>query len=169
MRASRIDLTFDRLGVAIECTGPANSRWGQTLNEQAASAWWADQAGFAVQVSRLSESQVVVRDELPTVVIVRADKAASYGAVAGARRGSGQGLRPTSVWLSCGGATMSTRQVGNGPSLPSADYRRPWPWKTREGQYLGRSLRPAPGGGLFPVAPMLDMAFQLLGILHLDV
>ncbi len=54
---------------------------GRALDEEAASQWWADQAKIRRAGLEMLGDPRVVRDDLPTVVILRADKAASYGAV----------------------------------------------------------------------------------------
>src|ERR1700677_1850714 len=75
------DLTFDRLGVAMDARGKLLVE-GRALDEEAASAWWGDQAKTPrAGLETLGEPAVAARDDLPTVVILRADKAASYGAV----------------------------------------------------------------------------------------
>jgi biopolymer transport protein ExbD len=75
------DLTFDRLGVAMDARGQLLVE-GRALDEEAASAWWADQAKTRrAGLETLGEPAAAARDDLPTVVILRADKAASYGAV----------------------------------------------------------------------------------------
>jgi biopolymer transport protein ExbD len=75
------DLTFDRLGVAMDARGQLLVG-GRALDEEAASAWWADQAKTRrAGLEILGEPAAAARDDLPTVVILRADKAASYGAV----------------------------------------------------------------------------------------
>jgi biopolymer transport protein ExbD len=81
------DLTLDRLTVAIDERGrllvggevsgekgPAEAREGE-----AAEAWWAEQA--ALRRSGRETLGGPAADELPTVVIVRADRRATYGAV----------------------------------------------------------------------------------------
>ncbi len=74
------DLTFDRLGVAMDAQGRLLVE-GQALDMQAQAAWWAGQAkARAHGLETLGEPQAA-SDELPTVVILRADRAASYGAV----------------------------------------------------------------------------------------
>jgi biopolymer transport protein ExbD len=75
------DLKFDRLAVAIDAQGRLLVG-GRTLEEDAASAWWAEQAkSRRAGLETLGERTVASADELPTVVIVRADRAVSYGAV----------------------------------------------------------------------------------------
>ena len=88
------DLTFDRLAVALDARGGLRVG-GQVLEGAKASAWWAEQArarraglellepgqsgpdGTAAPTSTAGPGS----DELPTVVIVRADRDASYGMV----------------------------------------------------------------------------------------
>jgi biopolymer transport protein ExbD len=90
------DLTFDRLPVALDARGGLRVD-GQVLEGAKASAWWAAQARARRAGIELLEpgqsgpdggagagSSSVAgpgRDELPTVVIVRADRDASYGMV----------------------------------------------------------------------------------------
>jgi biopolymer transport protein ExbD len=74
------ELTIDRLVVVIDTQGRLLVG-GQALDEEAASAWWADQAKTRRAGLETLGEPGVARDDLPTVVIVRADKAASYGAV----------------------------------------------------------------------------------------
>ncbi len=74
------DLTFDRLGVAIDAQGRLLVE-GRKLDEQAASAWWTDQAKIRRAGLETLGEQAAGNDTLPTVVIVRADRAATYGAV----------------------------------------------------------------------------------------
>lgn len=74
------DLTFDRLGVSMNAQGRLLVD-GHALNEEAASAWWADQAKKRRAGLETLGEPTAAHDELPTVVILRADRAASYGAV----------------------------------------------------------------------------------------
>jgi biopolymer transport protein ExbD len=74
------DLTFDRLGVAMDARGQLLIE-GQVLDQEAASAWWADQAKIRRAGLETLGNAAAANDDLPTVVIVRADRAASYGAV----------------------------------------------------------------------------------------
>ena len=73
------DLTFDRLPRARR-PGPAEVG-DQWLDEDAAAAWWAQQARTRRAGLETLRTPAAAEDELPTVVIVRADRAASYGAV----------------------------------------------------------------------------------------
>jgi biopolymer transport protein ExbD len=74
------DLTFDRLAVAMNAQGQLLVK-GKSLNEEAANAFWAAEAkARRGGLETLGEGATAV-DELPTVVILRADRAASYGAV----------------------------------------------------------------------------------------
>jgi biopolymer transport protein ExbD len=73
------DLTFDRLSVAL---GPRGGlRHGRRVfSEAEAPAWWAEQAKLrraGLELLPTSSSD----GELPTVVILRADRDASYGMV----------------------------------------------------------------------------------------
>ena len=75
------DLTFDRLGVTMDSQGRLLVE-GHVLDADAASAWWAEQAKTRRGgLETLGEITATSADKLPTVVIVRADRAASYGAV----------------------------------------------------------------------------------------
>src|SRR5271157_3766251 len=74
------DLTFDRLGVAMDAQGRLLVE-GQALDMPAQAAWWAAQAkARRAGLETLGQPKASI-DELPTVVILRADRAASYGAV----------------------------------------------------------------------------------------
>jgi len=74
------DLTFDRLGVAMDAQGRLLVE-GQALDMRAQSAWWAAQAKARRAGLETLGQPEASSDELPTVVILRADRAASYGAV----------------------------------------------------------------------------------------
>ena len=89
------DLAIDRLPVAVDRQGALRVD-GQTLSEAEATAWWTRQAknrrsGLELLQSRTADessgrsgsdfSSFTNPDELPTLVIVRADRDASYGAV----------------------------------------------------------------------------------------
>ncbi len=50
-------------------------------DEEAAAAWWAEQAKVRRAGLETLSDPAAAADELPTVVILRADRAASYGAV----------------------------------------------------------------------------------------
>jgi biopolymer transport protein ExbD len=74
------DLTLDRLPVAMNAQGRLLVG-GQALDEDAASAWWAAQAKARRSGLDTLGAGATADHELPTVVILRADRAASYGAV----------------------------------------------------------------------------------------
>jgi biopolymer transport protein ExbD len=74
------DLTFDRLNVSMDAQGRLLVQ-GKALEEEAASKWWADQAKIRRAGLETLGDPGAARDDLPTVVIVRADKATSYGAL----------------------------------------------------------------------------------------
>jgi len=75
------DLTFDRLAVSMNSQGRLLVE-GHPLEARATLAWWADQAKTRrAGLETLGEGAAASADELPTVVIVRADRAAPYGAV----------------------------------------------------------------------------------------
>jgi biopolymer transport protein ExbD len=73
------DLTFDRLPVNLDAQGALRVD-GQVLEGSKTSAWWADQAKARRAGLELLETGSG-GDELPTVVILRADRDASYGTV----------------------------------------------------------------------------------------
>jgi len=74
------DLTFDRLSVLLDARGriQAGDQW---LGEDAAAAWWAGQAKSRRDGLEYLRDRDAAAEELPTVVIVRADRDASYGVV----------------------------------------------------------------------------------------
>jgi biopolymer transport protein ExbD len=81
------DLAFDRLPVSLNASGGLLVG-GQILEREEASAWWASQAksrraGLEIlgQKSSTLGSVSGFEDELPTVVIMRADRETSYGTV----------------------------------------------------------------------------------------
>ncbi len=73
------DLAFDRLTVALDDRGRLLPGKGQEAREGAAAeAWWAEQA----ETRRGGQETLGgPAGELTTVVVVRADRRASYGAV----------------------------------------------------------------------------------------
>lgn len=74
------DLTFDRLPVLIDARGRLKNG-DQWLEEDAATAWWAEQARSRRAGLETLRDPRAADDELPTVVILRADREASYGSV----------------------------------------------------------------------------------------
>ncbi|HEX3447605.1 MAG TPA: biopolymer transporter ExbD [Isosphaeraceae bacterium] len=74
------DLTFDRLGVVMNAQGQLLVS-GRALDDEAASEWWADQAKTRRAGLESLGGPAAANDNLPTVVILRADRAASYGSV----------------------------------------------------------------------------------------
>jgi biopolymer transport protein ExbD len=75
------DLAFDRLAVAMDAQGQLLVE-GQAVEAGATMAWWARQAKTRrAGLETLREGAAAPADELSTVVIIRADRAASYGAV----------------------------------------------------------------------------------------
>jgi biopolymer transport protein ExbD len=86
------DLTFDRLPIALDRRGGLLVE-GRVFTGPEASAWWAQQAkarraGLELLRSGRGDGSASPdsgmgpgNDELPTVVILRADRDASYGAV----------------------------------------------------------------------------------------
>jgi biopolymer transport protein ExbD len=74
------DLTFDRLIVALNAHGRLMVG-GKALDDDAATAWWADQARLRRAGLEALSAPKSALDELPTIVVLRADGAASYGVV----------------------------------------------------------------------------------------
>ncbi len=72
------DLAIDRLTVVIDDKGELVVG-DQALEGAAAEKWWEERANE--RKGGLETLNGVLAEELPTVVIVRADKRASYGAV----------------------------------------------------------------------------------------
>ena len=73
------DLAFDRLTVALDDRGRLLTGKGQDAREgDAAETWWAEQAALR---RGGQETLGGPAGELPTVVVVRADRRATYGAV----------------------------------------------------------------------------------------
>jgi biopolymer transport protein ExbD len=74
------ELTFDRLAVAMNAQGQLLVK-GRSLDDDAAAAFWTAEAkARRAGLETLGEGATAL-EELPTVVILRADRAASYGAV----------------------------------------------------------------------------------------
>ena len=71
------DLGLDRLVVSVDAKGRLIAE-GNTIEGISADAWWSEQAR-----KRQAGLETLGRrdDELPTLVVVRADKAASFGSV----------------------------------------------------------------------------------------
>jgi biopolymer transport protein ExbD len=75
------NLISDRLSVSVDAQGRLLVG-GDALEAGAAMSWWAAQAGTRrAGLESLGGSDAALPGELPTVVIVRADRAAAYGAV----------------------------------------------------------------------------------------
>jgi len=75
------DLAFDRLAAGVDAQGRLLVD-DKPLDEPAARAWWADQAKLRrAGLETLDPSAPAVNDELPTLVILRADKDVSFGTV----------------------------------------------------------------------------------------
>ena len=74
------ELTFDRLPVLIDARGRLKNG-DQWLEEDGAAAWWAEQARSRRAGLETLRDPRASDDELPTVVILRADRDASYGSV----------------------------------------------------------------------------------------
>jgi biopolymer transport protein ExbD len=73
------DLALDRLVVALDAKGTLTAE-GTEIDAGAADAWWADQARRR-RVGADSGRVTGPGEELPTLVVVRADRSVSYGAV----------------------------------------------------------------------------------------
>jgi biopolymer transport protein ExbD len=74
------ELTFDRLAVVMNAQGQLLVK-GKSLDDEAANAFWLAQAkARRGGLETLGEGATAL-EELPTIVILRADRAASYGAV----------------------------------------------------------------------------------------
>jgi biopolymer transport protein ExbD len=73
------DLGLDRLVVAVDAAGRLLAE-GSSLDEASAAIWWAEKAKSR-RSGRAALGAGDAGDELPTLVVVRADKDASYGAV----------------------------------------------------------------------------------------
>jgi biopolymer transport protein ExbD len=73
------DLSLDRLVVAVDAQGRLLAEGG-ALDETSASRWWNEQAK-ARREGRAAIGAGGSDEELPTLVVVRADKDASYGAI----------------------------------------------------------------------------------------
>jgi biopolymer transport protein ExbD len=74
------ELTFDRLPVSMNAHGRLLVK-GQPLDDEAQRTWWAAQASARRAGIEMLGEGTAEDYELPTVVILRADRAASYGAV----------------------------------------------------------------------------------------
>lgn len=72
------DLALDRLTVVVDDRGRLLAGKDEALEGPAAETWWAEQAALR---RGGQETLGGPADELPTVVVVRADRLASYGAV----------------------------------------------------------------------------------------
>jgi biopolymer transport protein ExbD len=74
------DLTFDRMYVAMNAQGQLLVK-GRVLDDRGAAEFWSGEAkARRAGLETISEG-ATANSELPTVVILRADRAASYGAV----------------------------------------------------------------------------------------
>ena len=72
------DLALERLAVAIDAEGRLIADDGRALEGRDASAWWAEQARERRDRQKALGGPA---GELPTVVVVRADREAQYGDV----------------------------------------------------------------------------------------
>ena len=72
------DLGLDRLVVAVDASGKLLAE-GNAYDEASADPWWASQA----KIRRDGQAAIGIgsEGELPTLVVIRADKDVSYGAV----------------------------------------------------------------------------------------
>lgn len=75
------DLAFDRMSVAVDAQGRLLSPDGEPLDDKAAALWWAGEAESRRQGLETLKHSAAGEDLLPTLVIIRADRDASYGAV----------------------------------------------------------------------------------------
>ncbi len=107
------DLTIDRLGVAMDARGRLLVA-GEALDEAAASAWWAAQAKARRAGLETLGEPAAGDDLLPTVVILRADRSASYGAVRRTLAEAQDRASPILAWSSCGEAR---HEHGDGAEL----------------------------------------------------
>ena len=71
------DLALDRLVAVVDARGALLVE-GRTLEGKAAEAWWAEQATLRREGQEMLGGGV---EDLSTVVVVRADKDASYGTI----------------------------------------------------------------------------------------
>jgi biopolymer transport protein ExbD len=78
------DLAFDRLAVGLDVRGQLLID-DQPLDAEATRSWWANQARLrrAGLETLDASASVGAGEELPTLVILRADKDVSFGAVRG--------------------------------------------------------------------------------------
>ena len=74
------DLTFDRMAVVMSSQGKILVK-GRELDDEAATTFWATEAKARRAGLEVLGEGATADNELPTVVILRADRAASYGAV----------------------------------------------------------------------------------------
>jgi biopolymer transport protein ExbD len=74
------DLIFDRLHVAVDKEGRLLAA-GAAYDEAAQAAWWAAQSKARRAGLETLRHPSAGAEELPTVVIVRADRDASYGMI----------------------------------------------------------------------------------------
>jgi biopolymer transport protein ExbD len=74
------DLAIDRLPVVIDAKGRL-LLGDRSLDESAASAWWSEQASARRAGLNLLHERSTGDTPLPTIVIVRADRAAPFGSV----------------------------------------------------------------------------------------
>ncbi len=77
------DLALDRMSVALDAQGKLLDG-DRPLDEKAAALWWAGEAKTRRAGLETLKNQAAGQDLLPTLVIIRADRDASYGAVRGA-------------------------------------------------------------------------------------
>jgi len=74
------DLTFDRLMVTLDAEGHLMVG-NESLDDRAATMWWTNQAKLRrAGLDALSASNAAI-DNLPTLVVFRADREASYGVI----------------------------------------------------------------------------------------
>ena len=75
-----LDLAFDRLSVAMDARGRLIAD-GRVIDDTASSRWWADQAKMRMAALEALSAPRMAVAELPAIVILRADRAAPYGAI----------------------------------------------------------------------------------------
>ncbi len=134
----RSDLALERLVVSIDEQGRLIVD-DEAFEGASAARWWTDQAR-----QRRQDQQALggPGEELPTVVVIRADRRATYGAV-----------RKTMAMVQTLGFARFTLVVIREVLPVSRSHRHP----------------PLAENVPFPVTPMLDMAFQLLAFFGADV
>ena len=150
------DPGLERLSVALDAKGRLLVD-GKALDPAAASQWWADQAER--RRAGLALVGASSRTELPTLVVVRADRSASYGEVRRMLQTAQAPASPGSRWSCCGRTAdepapaarrrvlpgrADARHVVPAPSVLHHDLHRPDPRDPHRPGPANRSCRPAP-------------------------